>query len=238
MPEREGPQEAAGAATLATRARELLGPHSAEWVRRDDVTARMLARLQRGTELDNVVLAEVEQEARRDTELREEFLAYIMVQMRAVGRGSLAPGLRRFLDTLDLVQSVAGDVFAESDPPEFETKVAYLSLLRQRMQWKAVDHARRLGAEKRSEDRRDGRAVEEIGLHADGGDPAEAGERADFLERLRTELAQLSERDQRVLRLYLQGRDTLEIGDELKLSRDTARRVLARAKDRLRARFE
>ncbi|GJM22626.1 MAG: hypothetical protein DHS20C15_25410 [Planctomycetota bacterium] len=220
------------------RARSLLGELSAEWVARPEVTERMRARLAEGVELDNIVLAEVAQQARQDARLYEEFMAYTMAQMRVVGRGSLAPNLRRFLDTFDLVQSVAGDVFADSDPPEFETKAAFLSLLRQRMRWKAADHARRLSAEKRSENRRDARDLEDLNVADRGEDPAAAGERADFLARLMKELEQLNKRDQQLLRMFLRGCGTDEIAERFKLSRETARRILARAKDRLRARFE
>lgn len=221
-----------------SRALSLLGPASAEWLAAPEGHLAVLATLARGKDLDSALLAEAERRGRDDAAVKGEFLACIMGKMRSMGRGNLSAKLRRYYDTIDIVQSVAGDVFAEGDLPDFEDLGSFLALLRQRLRWKAADHARRLEAEKRSEGQRDGRPIEDLSLAGDGGDPAAEGQRAEFVVQLQQALTELSERDQQLLRLYMAGQDIDALAGRVGLNRASAGRALRRAKDRLRQQFE
>ncbi len=211
-------------------ARAELGAKSAEALTHPSACSRLRTRLERGFSVQDAVLAEVHRAARRDRQVADEFVAYFLQDMLRVGSGALRAGLRRYLDTGDLVQSVLGDLWSDLVELEFESRARFVSLLGRRMQWKAADHARRLAA---------GPVIENQAVEPGATDPVspmegpstnfELGEEG---ERLALVLHRLPPRDSRLLRARLGGESTEEIARREGISLDAARKALLRATKR------
>ena len=92
-------------------------------------------------DLEDAVLAEVHRVAKTDARVADEFVGYFLSDLMRLGGSALSPGLRRFLDTGDLVQSVLGDLWPELASVRFETRGRFLSYLARRLGWKAGDKA-------------------------------------------------------------------------------------------------
>jgi len=209
-----------------------LGEWSAEALRRPTSAARFETRVQAGFGIHDAVLAEVHRAARQNRRIADEFVAYFLQDMLRVGRGALRAGLRRYLDTGDLVQSVLGDLWDELTELEFESRARFISLLGRRLQWKAADHARRLAAGPRREDREvDGSGLGDEAESRELG-PATRFELDEETERLALVLHRLGTRDRRLLQARLQGRTTEEIARAEGLQLDSARKAILRARER------
>jgi len=221
-------------AALQARAAVLLGPAAARLLASAPGAALALARLRAGKDEEDAVLGLAHAHAGDDPELAGEFAGWLMLEMRRAGRGLAGPALRRFLDTGDLVQSVAGDLWPELFELEFESRGQFLALFASRLRWKAMDRARAQNSMRRREDLR----VEpkEDDLHAARSTPSpatEAGDRED-LELLALALGRLPERDARMIRRWLEGVDWERIGSEERMAPESARKAVQRAIARAR----
>ncbi|MEM7307389.1 MAG: sigma-70 family RNA polymerase sigma factor [Planctomycetota bacterium] len=216
-------------------ARERLGPHAEAYLSRPEVQVLVLARVRAGIELEDAVLAEVHRACEGNRRLADEFVAYFLTDLLRVGRRVRSQAMQRFLDTGDLVQSVLGDFWPDLLSVRFETRARFLSYLSQRITWKAADRARALRSARRQEDRRADVEPERLDVHSEDPTPDALAEHSDDREWLALALLRLPERDQALLKLYLQDASIAEIASALGLAYDTARIALKRAIRRARA---
>jgi RNA polymerase sigma factor (sigma-70 family) len=232
------PEDGVGAQELARRvmafAREHLGPASEEALCDPQAQTMVLARMRSGTALEDATLSEVFRAGATDRRVADEFLGYILPGLMERAHPHLSRGLRRFLDTGDLVQSVLGDLWPELLELRFETRAQFLSLLAQRLRWKASNADRKLKAARRREDMRVATPADEID-HVDD-QPSPLSEAGSYEERDRLILAlmKLSERDRLILRLHLKAEPLEVIARETGLSMESARKALQRAVRRAR----
>jgi len=216
-------------------AREDLGEASWRALRRPAAGARVLARRRHGFRMRDATLAEVHRAARTERAVADEFVAYFLQDMLRVGSGALRAGLRRYLDTGDLVQSVLGDLWSDLAGVEFESRARFVALLGKRLAWKAGQHARRLDSARRREDlRADGNAAA-LDPAAESAGPATRAELDEETGRLVLVLHRLSARDRRLLHMRLAGADTAEVARREGLTPETARKATNRALERARA---
>lgn len=221
-------------AALAARAAALLGPAAERLLASAPGAALALARMRAGADADDAVLGLVHAHAADDAELAGEFAGWLMLEMRRAGRGLAGPALRRFLDTGDLVQSVAGDLWPELFELGFETRGQFLALFASRLRWKATDRARAQNAARRREDLRVEPADDELDAARSAPSPAtEAGDREDA-ERLALALGRLPERDARMIRRWLEGENWEKIGASERMEPESARKAVQRAIARAR----
>jgi RNA polymerase sigma factor (sigma-70 family) len=158
-------------------------------------------------------------------------------EVRLVARLRLGPGLRPYLDSIDLVQSVhrsimiglRHDKFTLSKPEDL------LALALTMVRRKAAKHWRKLQRQKRLGDG-DSSAQYLVGLLGDleapHADPAAHVAYRDTLEHV---CNQLDATDRRLLDLHLQGYRTVEIAKEIGINADVLRVRLSRLRQRLRA---
>ena len=213
-------------------ARDELGPACATALSCVETQVAVLSRRRAGMNLEDAVLAEAFRIARDDRRVANEFVAYLLQDLVCLGRGALSSGLRRFLDTGDLVNSVIGDLWPKLAELQFESRAQFLSLLVGRLRWKASDHARKL--RRRPEEPSIDRDADKIESVASKPSPlSEMGVR-EQRERLILALTKLSERDRRIMRLHLRGEPLDSLSMELGLSRESAYQALKRAKRRAR----
>ena len=217
-------------------AREQLGPASERVVSTAAAQALILSRIRGGIMVEDAVLAEVHAAARLDQRVADEFLAYFLEDAHKKGRRLLSDGLRRFLETGDLVQSVFGEVWSSIADLNFETRAQFVALLAQRLRWKAADKARRMQAQRRDERDRHPLSIEDLPLPADERPPSSNLGRREETEEMICRLLKLPERDQLLVRLHLRGASQQEMAQATGLSPDTARKALSRAIERIQSR--
>lgn len=221
-------------AALQARAASLLGPAAERLLASAPGVALARARMRAGAEADDAVLGIAHAHAGADGEVAGEFAGWLMLEMRRAGHGLAGPALRRFLDTGDLVQSVAGDLWPELFELEFETRGQFLALFASRLRWKAADRARGQNAARRREDLRVEASEADLDAARMAPSPAtEAGDREDAA-RLALALGRLPERDARMIRRWLEGADWERIGVEERLEPESARKAVQRAIARAR----
>jgi RNA polymerase sigma factor (sigma-70 family) len=215
-------------------AREQLGPASERFLSSPEAQALALSRIRGGATLQDAVLWLVHREARSSAAVANEFTAYFLSDLLAVSRPAIAPGLRRYLDSGDLVQSVLGDVWRDLASIEFDTRAAFLAFLAQRLRWKAADQHRSLRRNRRSEDRRADESPEDLALPGRERDPASVAAQAEDREHLALRILRLPERDRELVRMHLRGDAVAVIAASLDLSEEAARKAVQRALVRLR----
>lgn len=209
-------------------AQQHLGPATERLLATPAAQALFLARLRSGFDVQDAVLGVAHLHLAEDPRLADEFLTYFLEAAYRSGRRLISGDLRSYLETGDLVHSVAGDLWRELRSLRFEGRAPFQALVYQRMKWRATDEARRYRAQgaplpgERS-DRED-----------QGPTPDAVLSDRDEVERLALRLLRLPERDQHLLRLYLQGKSLEQIAPELELSPDAARKALQRALQRAR----
>ncbi|KAA3611844.1 MAG: hypothetical protein DWQ01_07095 [Planctomycetota bacterium] len=206
-----------------------LGPASEEAAAAPETQALILHHLRQGKDLEDAVLTELHRLAPKNRALADEFLSFFLQDLHRAGQFALRPGLQRFLETGDLVQSVLGDIWTELTKLRFESRDAFRAYLRQRLRWKASDHDRRLHRAKRSEGRRVEEQPEELGAPAPGPSPATLVGSREEQELLILALARLPERDREILRRHLRGENHVEVANSLGLGENQARKALQRA---------
>ena len=214
-------------------AREALGPLSSDWIQTTEGSALLRAKLAAGLDPEDAVLSAVHEHLGQDARLDEEFLGYFLQRLLHVRMVDLYPGLRRYLDTGDLVQSVLGDLWPQLRELEFRDRSSFLALLVTRLRWKATSRRRDLHAAKRREDRRtDGLPIENLASNPPS--PIDAQISREETERVALFLFRLPPEDRTAVRLHLSGASSKEIAQELGASVDAARKRLERALEHLR----
>ena len=215
-----------------------LGRASLQHVSRPDVLAAIVARRRSGHCLEDAVLAEIHAGLPGNVALADQFAAYLLYDLMKMGSNSMAAtsGLRRFLDTGDLVLSVFGDLWHDIPAVKFESCAQFKTLFAQRLNWKAASSARRFTTDKRGEQHRHPRPPEELELAAgdDSAAPLAAAIREEERARLILILLRLSDRDRQLLTLHLKGLGPTEIAQRLGLQYDAARKGLTRAIEQAR----
>ncbi|TAH35038.1 MAG: sigma-70 family RNA polymerase sigma factor [Planctomycetota bacterium] len=213
-------------------ARDHLGPASERLLESAVHQEAVHLRRQSGGEVADAVLAEVFAAAGQDRSLADEFLAFFLDGLMRLGHEALRPGLRRYLDTGDLVQSVLGDLWPDIAALHFESRAQFLALLAQRLRWKAADRERGLQAGRRREDRR--LPVDEERTPASDPTPSSELDSREDRERLALALTRLPERDRELLRAHLRGDGLERLCGQFHLDREAVRKALQRAIARAR----
>jgi RNA polymerase sigma factor (sigma-70 family) len=223
---------------IASFAETCLGRASLNHVSRPEVMAAIVARRGAGQSLEDAVLAEIHAGLPGNAALADQFAAYLLYDLMRMGSNSMAAssGLRRFLDTGDLVLSVFGDLWHDIPDVKFDSCAQFKMLFAQRLNWKAASSARRFKAGSRGEQHRLAHSPEELDLaaHDEGATPLNAAIREEERARLILILLRVSDRDRQVLTLHLKGLGPGEIAQRLGLPYDAARMSLSRAIDRAR----
>lgn len=226
------PEQIADAARAFAAQR--LGPRSQQVVADPARLALVVARVtRRGAAPEDAVLAELHGSLAEDPILSDEFLAFFLADLDRLGHGRLSPGLKRFLDTGDLVQSVLGDLWPELAELRFESRDSFLALLAARLRWKASDSARAAKAGKRREDKRAELPAQEFAAAETPG-PATELVQAEEWQQVALSLARLPDRDRDLVRGHLRGASWQELADQHQLQPESARKAVQRALDRLR----
>ncbi len=236
------PTEVASAAV--DFAAERLGPCSSELMHDPAPQALVVARMRAGATLGNAVLAVIHSRlgdpVRPATSaapthcngLADEFLSFFLADLARLGHGALGPGLRRFLDSGDLVQSVLGDLWPDMAQLKFESRDAFLALLAARLRWKASDRSRRLQAGKRREDLRKNTDADLLAVDQPG--PATELVSAEEWQQTALALARLNKRDRELVRGHLNGMSWAELAEANGLQPESARKAVQRALARAR----
>lgn len=223
----------AAAARARAFAEQQLGPASAIYLAAPETMALVLGRWRGGRALEDAVLGEVFRGAAKHRELADEFIALFLADLQRLGHLRLSAGLRRFLDTGDLVQSVLGDLWQDVQKVRFESRPQFLAYLAQALRWKSGTQAQRLAAGNRREDQRAEQPVEEAA--AGGARPESLAGQEEERERLALVLLRLPQRDRELLTHYLRGESQAQLAERLGLSADAVRMGVQRAVARARA---
>ncbi|NQU48063.1 MAG: sigma-70 family RNA polymerase sigma factor [Planctomycetes bacterium] len=192
--------------------------------------------LAEGMELEDAVLKIVHRLAPDDRAIADEFFGHFLSALMRIGHFSISEGLRRFVETGDLVNSVAGSLWRDLEKTEFQSRRQFLTYCGQRLQWKAADHSRGLTSGKRREDLHRAVDVEMVGASASKrpGPETEVGRREDW-ERLSLAMLRLPPRDRKILQFHLRGEGHAEVAKALGLSSEAARKALQRAIEKARS---
>ncbi len=214
-------------------ARTELGPACEAQLRKPAVLEAVAARIDAGTAVEDAVLAAAHAALRDDRRAADEFAAHFMLEMMKSGSSTIATssGLRRFLDTGDLVDSVFGDIWDGLANLTFETRRQFRSLFLKRMDWKAKDKSRRINTQSRSEDKRVPMPDEqELAAHdEDTRQPLRTTIRREERDRLLLIMLRMKPRDAKLLSMHLGGASIEAIADRLDLTYEAARKALSRA---------
>jgi DNA-directed RNA polymerase specialized sigma24 family protein len=213
-------------------ARTILGPLSEALCARPDVQARMAARHARGATLEDVVLAEAHAAAARDTGIANEFFCAILPDLGKLASSKLSSNLRQHLEAGDILQSVVTDIWRRFTGIEFRTKAEYLSLVNERLRWKAIDRGKPLAKRPSPQSLE---SIDDRSLPAtDTKAPITAVIEHERLARLRVVLICLPERDRLILTRLLKGDNVRDIARALGLRLNSAARAIARTTARAR----
>jgi RNA polymerase sigma factor (sigma-70 family) len=170
-----------------------------------------------------------------DADLANEFLGHFLGDLMALGRANLGAGLRRHLDTGDLVQSVVKDLWPELAALRFESRTGFLALLHQRLRWKAANRARDLRSGRRREDlRAAGFDPGSSAVAGAGAGPPTAAGAAEERAELTRRVAALPDKERELLRRHLAGEPLASIAESLSVAPAAAKRRLQRALRRVR----
>ncbi len=197
-----------------------------------------MTRHEEGAELEDAVLAEMHRILRSNRKVGDEFAAYFMLRMMKMGSKTLpsSSGLRRYLDTGDLVDSVFGDIWGKLAGLKFETRGQFHELFQQRMDWKVKDKVRGFRSRSRAEDLRvpmpDEQELESVGMEE--AQPVGHSIKREQRERYILILLRMKEREARILSLHLKGASIEDIATALDLTYEAARKALSRAIDSAR----
>lgn len=143
------------------------------------------------------------------------------------------PRLRRVLDSADVCQSVLGNFFVRAAAGQFDLDEPHqlVKLLATIARNRIRDHARRQQAGKRDQRRLDaGGSFILKGMSTHGDSPSQIVSGRELLEAARD---QLSKDERQLADLRSQGREWVEIAEELGGSPEALRKKLARAMDRV-----
>ncbi len=220
--------------TALAWAAEHLGPASPLVLRNPARQRDLEARLAAGASLEDAVLGALFPVLREERLVADEFLAFFLQDLVREGSFQLGPALRRFLDSGDLVDSVAGDLWRDLDRVAWQGAAAFRGWLRQRLRWKASERARSLRPDREGPRTGDGDAA------AEDRTPGPASRASDREERslLALALLRLSESDRDLLRRSLRGESAAAIAEATGRSPAAVHKALQRARARLREQVE
>jgi RNA polymerase sigma factor (sigma-70 family) len=143
------------------------------------------------------------------------------------------------MESRDIAQSVFGNLWQDLSDLEFRTFPQFLSMVIQRIGWKASNRGRDLRRRKRSEDARVDLDVGGLGDERSERGPltqlARAEDRELFIETIMT---LPNQRDRGLIMDYLEGRSIREMAESFELEEESARRALNRALERVREHLE
>lgn len=215
-----------------------LGPACLERFGELALRKELAALLTDGVALEDAVLRLVHRESAFDRVVADEFLGHFLSAMTRIGHFLVSDGLRRYLDSGDLVDSIVGNLWQEFTQVEFRTRREFLAFLGRRMQWKAADKARGLAAGRRREDLHREVDFATAGLsNDDQPGPSTLAMGAEDRDRLILALLRLPPRDREILNRHLRGEDHAEVARALGLQPAAARKALQRAIEKARALF-
>lgn len=230
------------AAAAVDFAAQRLGPGCARLMQQPAVQALVVAKVRArvssasGQAADaspaDAVLAVIHSRLESDRDLADEFLSFFLTDLHRLGHGALGPGLRRYLDSGDLVQSVMGDLWPELAAFQFESRDSFLALLAARLRWKAADGARHLRAGKRREDLR--AAADADLLAADHPGPSTELVAAEEWQQTALALSRLPQRDRELVRAHLSGKSWADVAAIHEMKQESARKAVQRALAKLR----
>jgi RNA polymerase sigma factor (sigma-70 family) len=142
------------------------------------------------------------------------------------------PGLRRFLDSMDICQSVLANFFVRAANGQFEldNPEQLLHLLVTMARNKVTNHALKQQAARRDQRRVQKGGLDEDAVIADGPTPSQLVANQELLQEFRK---RLSEEERRLADQRTQGRSWAEIAEECGNNPDTLRMQLTRAVDRV-----
>jgi RNA polymerase sigma factor (sigma-70 family) len=233
------------AAAAVDFAAQRLGPGCARLVQDPALQALIVSRVRANSDpiggssptsarspIADAVLSAVHSRLATDPTLADEFLSFFLSDLARLGHGTLGPGLRRFLDSGDLVQSVLGDLWPELAAVKFESRDSFLALLAARLRWKAADGARQLRAGKRREDLRSD--VDAALMADDQAGPSTELVAAEEWQQTALALSRLPQRDRQLVRGHLQGLSWSELAKAHGLQPESARKAVQRALIRMR----
>jgi RNA polymerase sigma factor (sigma-70 family) len=153
-------------------------------------------------------------------------------ELDRIGDIAIQPRLRAKLDKFDVCQSVLGDLLLRLPEIQFRTRSEFCAYLLNKMRWKATDRGRqRIAAEERERLVAEGERGE---VRAEVPQPVEALIEVEDRRRVQEVLAQMTPREQEVLRLHLDGKTPKEIAEHLRLTRDAVYKALQRGMARAR----
>lgn len=155
-------------------------------------------------------------------------------EVRLVARLRLGPALRPYLDSLDLVQSVHRSLMMGLRQQKFEIAKAdqLIALALTMVRRKAARAWRRAQRQQRDSGSPGERLAGLLaGLSSAGSDPAAT---ATYRDTIQAVCKELTEAEQRLLELHLQGYATVEIAAELNQNADVLRVKLSRLRAKLR----
>jgi len=226
---------------LAFGAREL-GPASYRLLQTEQGKEDLRRRHEEGGETSDIVLGSVFDALKRgdgEQELGEEFFKFLIPHAEAKSHGRVAPELKRHLESQDLSNSVLGNIWSDVDKLEFTTFPQFLSMVIQRLSWKASNRGRDLRRKKRSEDARVDLDVGEMGDSRSGQSPITELIREEDRELfIKTIMSLPIERERKLLMDYLEERTVAEMAETHGLEVESARKALGRALNHAREHLE
>ena len=219
-----------------------LGPASYRLVQTERGQEDLRRRHEEGGEVLDIVLGVVFDALKRgdyEQELGEEFFKFLIPHAEAKSHGRVAPDLQRHLESQDLANSVLGNIWSDVDKLEFTTFPQFLSMVIQRLSWKASNRGRDLRRKKRSEDARVDLDVGEMGDSRSERSPiTELMQQEDYELFIKTIMALPIERERKLIMDHLEGRSHEEMAETHGLSPESARKALQRALNHARELLE
>lgn len=213
-----------------------LGPACVERFKDLGLIQELHALIDMGVSIENSILRIAHHEATKDRDIADEFLGHFLLAMMRVGHLMMSEQLNRFLDTDDLVNSVAGDIWRDLEAIEFRTRSEFLAYLGTRLKWKAAGRHRAMNAGKRREDLRQDVDLQAGFLANESQEtPSVFAVQEEEKALLSVAMIRLPERDKRIMSLFLGGASNETMAHELELELATARQVLKRAIAKTRA---
>lgn len=209
---------------------ERLGPASERLLTDPANLARILARIRRGLDLEDAVLAEIFRASDQDHLLADEFIAYFLADLMRVAHARISPGLRRYLDTGDLVNSVLGKLWIDLRKVRFKNRRSFLAYLACGLGWKAAGHARKWKVGQQGDCERLDWVPEEFAM-VPGSEPQPDSVvvSKEEMDRLIVALPRLRHQERQILTLHLQGFSRKTIASSLGMKSIAVRDGLTRA---------
>lgn len=203
-----------------------LGPASLAVLVQEPQAGELRQRLEQ-MGIEDAVLGLVHRLSREDRGIANEYFAYFMHTLHVLGRRVRSEGLRGFLETGDLVNSVVGDVWRDIAKIEYPGRRQFLSYLAQRLRWKASDRARARNVRPEGHRQELPGGGEWLSISQTG--PATLVGREEDKAALSLLLVRLPPRDRELLTRSLRGESIPDIAAAMKMSEAAVRKAIQRA---------